>query len=80
MSQVLESCNSLGRMARRHGRAARVAVCGLNPHAGEHGMFSHAEEEELIEPAIARARGMGINVTGPLPPDTAFDIRSVYAA
>ncbi len=59
-------------MGRRHGRAARVAVCGLNPHAGEHGMFSHAEEEELIEPAIARARDMGISVTGPLPPDTAF--------
>ncbi|MDA7873528.1 4-hydroxythreonine-4-phosphate dehydrogenase PdxA [Rhodopirellula sp.] len=59
-------------MGRRHGRAARVAVCGLNPHAGEGGMFSHAEEEELITPAILRARKLGIEVVGPLPPDTAF--------
>lgn len=59
-------------MGRRHGRAARVAVCGLNPHAGEGGMFSHAEEEELIRPAILRARKLGIEVVGPLPPDTAF--------
>jgi 4-phospho-D-threonate 3-dehydrogenase / 4-phospho-D-erythronate 3-dehydrogenase len=59
-------------MGRRYGRAARVAVCGLNPHAGEGGMFSHAEEEELITPAILRARKLGIEVVGPLPPDTAF--------
>lgn len=59
-------------MERRLGRPARVAVCGLNPHAGEGGMFSHGEEENLIVPAIIQARQMGIEVTGPLPPDTAF--------
>lgn len=59
-------------MERRLGRPARVAVCGLNPHAGEGGMFSHGEEENLIVPAIIQSRQMGIEVTGPLPPDTAF--------
>ena len=59
-------------MANRHGRAPRVTVCGLNPHAGEHGLFSHGEEAEIIEPAIELVRGEGISVTGPLPPDTAF--------
>lgn len=59
-------------MRTRHGRAARVAVCALNPHAGEQGMFSHAEEEELIIPAMMQARELGIELIGPLPPDTAF--------
>jgi 4-phospho-D-threonate 3-dehydrogenase / 4-phospho-D-erythronate 3-dehydrogenase len=54
------------------GRTPRVTVCGLNPHAGEHGMFSHREEENIIIPAIERARATGIDVTGPLSPDTAF--------
>ena len=59
-------------MQKRHGRAARVAVCALNPHAGEKGMFSRAEEEKLIVPAITQARALGVEATGPLPPDTAF--------
>jgi 4-hydroxythreonine-4-phosphate dehydrogenase len=59
----------------RHGRAARVTVCGLNPHAGERGLFSHGEEEAVIEPAIEAARRDGIQVRGPLPPDTAFTPR-----
>ncbi len=59
-------------MEKRHGRSARVAVCALNPHAGEQGMFSHAEEENLIVPAMTKARALGIELTGPLPPDTAF--------
>lgn len=49
----------------------RIAVCGLNPHAGEGGMFG-SEEAEKIVPAIERARGEGMNVTGPLPADTVF--------
>jgi 4-hydroxythreonine-4-phosphate dehydrogenase len=53
-------------------RAARVTVCGLNPHAGENGLFSHDEEERIILPAINRARADGIEVIGPLSPDTAF--------
>lgn len=56
----------------RHQRPARVVVCGLNPHAGENGLFSHGEESDLIQPAIDAARADGIDITGPVPPDTAF--------
>ena len=59
-------------MTVRHGRAARIVVCGLNPHAGENGLFSHGEEAEIIAPAIARCHDHGIDVRGPVPPDTAF--------
>jgi len=48
-----------------------IAVAGLNPHAGEGGIFGD-EEEKIITPAIERARAEGINVTGPVPPDTVF--------
>ena len=50
----------------------RIAVCGINPHAGEHGLFGRGEEEEKVAPAVERARGEGIDVRGPLPADTAF--------
>jgi 4-phospho-D-threonate 3-dehydrogenase / 4-phospho-D-erythronate 3-dehydrogenase len=53
-------------------RQPKLVVCGLNPHAGEHGLFGDREEERLIEPAIALARQQGILVDGPVPPDTAF--------
>lgn len=59
-------------MQRIRGREPRLLVCGLNPHAGEHGLFGDGEEEKLIAPAVAAARGNGIDVRGPLPPDTAF--------
>lgn len=59
-------------LSRRQKRPARVTVCGLNPHAGENGLFSHGEEARIIEPAIKAASKLGISVTGPLPPDTAF--------
>ena len=49
----------------------RVAVAGLNPHAGEGGAFGR-EEIDLIAPAIAAARADGIDATGPHPPDTVF--------
>lgn len=49
-----------------------IAVCGINPHAGENGLFGHGEEEEKIEPAIARLRAQGIDAQGPLPADTVF--------
>src|SRR5207237_1940121 len=49
----------------------RIAVAGLNPHAGEHGLFGR-EEETVIAPAIAACRGRGIEVTGPFPGDTVF--------
>lgn len=49
----------------------RIGVPGLNPHAGEEGLFGREELEE-IEPAIKEARKVGMNVEGPIPPDTAF--------
>ena len=49
----------------------RVAVAGLNPHAGESGLFGREEIEE-ITPAIEAARTKGINAEGPIPPDTVF--------
>ncbi|MCL4747262.1 MAG: 4-hydroxythreonine-4-phosphate dehydrogenase PdxA [Burkholderiaceae bacterium] len=51
--------------------APRIAVAGVNPHAGESGAFGR-EEIDLIAPAIARARAAGIDATGPHPPDTVF--------
>jgi 4-hydroxythreonine-4-phosphate dehydrogenase len=49
----------------------RIAVCGLNPHAGENGQFGD-EEERVISPAIFMAREQGIDATGPYPGDTIF--------
>ena len=48
-----------------------IGVLGLNPHAGEGGLLGD-EEQRIIEPALALARNAGIDVSGPLPPDTAF--------
>ncbi|HUC93282.1 MAG TPA: 4-hydroxythreonine-4-phosphate dehydrogenase PdxA [Paenibacillus sp.] len=50
----------------------RIAVCGINPHAGENGLFGEGEEEEKLVPGIERARAEGIDVYGPLPADTLF--------
>ncbi len=51
--------------------APSIAVCGLNPHAGEDGLFGR-EDQEIIKPAIERARTDGIEATGPYPADTLF--------
>lgn len=59
-------------LRRLRGRPPRLAVCGLNPHAGEHGLFGNGEEERIIAPAVAAARAGGLDVFGPLSPDTAF--------
>jgi 4-hydroxythreonine-4-phosphate dehydrogenase len=53
------------------GRPARMAVAGLNPHAGEGGLFGR-EEIEIIDPAIRAARDQGLDVSGPWAPDTVF--------
>ena len=53
------------------GGAPRMAVAGLNPHAGEGGLFGR-EEIDIIAPAIAAARAQGLNVSGPFAPDTVF--------
>jgi 4-hydroxythreonine-4-phosphate dehydrogenase len=65
--------------ARLAGEAARdivghdphLAIAGLNPHGGEHGLFG-SEEQEFIEPAIAQLRAEGWHVSGPMSPDTVF--------
>jgi len=49
----------------------RLVVAGLNPHAGEGGLFGNEEREQIL-PAVEAARASGLNVTGPLPPDTVF--------
>lgn len=53
-------------------REPHLGVCGLNPHAGEHGLFGNREEENSVAPAVSQARARGIDVTGPLVPDAAF--------
>ena len=50
----------------------RIAVCGINPHAGESGLFGQGEEAQKIQPAVARCREAGIDAEGPLPADTLF--------
>jgi 4-hydroxythreonine-4-phosphate dehydrogenase len=58
-------------LARALGRVPRIGVAGLNPHAGEAGLFGR-EEIEVIAPAIAAARGEGVDAHGPIAPDTVF--------
>lgn len=49
----------------------RIAVAGLNPHAGEHGLFG-SEDESIVQPAIQQAQAEGIQASGPWPGDTVF--------
>ncbi|MEX2626138.1 MAG: 4-hydroxythreonine-4-phosphate dehydrogenase PdxA, partial [Ilumatobacteraceae bacterium] len=58
---------TLGRVIDR----PRIAVCGLNPHAGEHGLFG-TEDDQHVAPAVVEARRRGIDATGPHPADTVF--------
>ena len=67
---VIELTENAMRLMR--GAVPRIAVCGLNPHAGEHGLFGKQEEERFIVPAILTAQNNGLDVEGPLPPDAAF--------
>jgi 4-hydroxythreonine-4-phosphate dehydrogenase len=66
-------------IARGHGllqragiASPRICVCGINPHAGENGLFGQGEEESKIQPAVDACRARGWNVQGPLPADTLF--------
>ena len=59
-------------MKRLRAGEPRLVVCGLNPHAGERGLFGNGEEERIIAPAIEQSRREGCDIEGPLPPDTAF--------
>ena len=53
-------------------RNPKIGICGINPHAGENGLFGHGEEAEKIDPAVAACRAKGWDVEGPLPADTLF--------
>ena len=69
---VLETLHIAHRAAAAWGRAApRIAVAGLNPHAGEGGLFGD-EELRIISPAVQAARAAGIDAHGPFAPDTVF--------
>jgi len=71
-AQVLQTIRITDAHFRRTGMAApRIAVAGLNPHAGEGGLFGR-EEIEVIAPAVAQARQEGVEATGPHAPDTVF--------
>jgi 4-hydroxythreonine-4-phosphate dehydrogenase len=69
----------LGASAMKHLGVAspRVGVCGLNPHAGEHGLLGE-EDDAVIAPAVASARAQGIDATGPWPADTIFQGALAY--
>jgi len=69
---VLElGAQAMRRIGCINGTEPKIGVLGLNPHAGEHGLFGN-EEARIILPAIEAARERGFNVEGPIPPDTAF--------
>ena len=71
-SSIIQSLEIIQQWWVRHYHAApRIAVCGLNPHAGEAGHFG-TEETDTISPAIQAAHSAGINATGPYPADTVF--------
>jgi 4-hydroxythreonine-4-phosphate dehydrogenase len=67
--RTIELADGIGR--RLLGRPPRIAVAGLNPHAGEHGILG-GEDERFIRPAVAQARSRGIDADGPLSADTLF--------
>ena len=69
--RVLDVVHLTNDVLRRFLPVPRIAVCGLNPHAGEHGLFG-SEDIEHITPAIETARAEGIDATGPHPADTVF--------
>ncbi len=69
--RVLDVIRLTDRALRGYLDAPRIAVCGVNPHAGEHGLFG-SEDAEHIAPAIKSARAEGIDATGPHPADTVF--------
>jgi 4-hydroxythreonine-4-phosphate dehydrogenase len=69
--RVLAVLQLTDRALRKLNRNMRIAVSGLNPHAGEGGAFGR-EEIEQIAPAVEAAREAGIDAHGPLPPDTIF--------
>ncbi|MBX3411024.1 MAG: 4-hydroxythreonine-4-phosphate dehydrogenase PdxA [Phycisphaeraceae bacterium] len=71
-SAIAQTIELTARAVARLGvHAPRIAVCGLNPHAGEEGLLG-SEEEAIIAPAVAQARAAGHSAHGPFPADTIF--------
>jgi 4-hydroxythreonine-4-phosphate dehydrogenase len=71
-TSILDAIRLADRTMRRAGVAApRIAVAALNPHAGENGLFGR-DEIEVIRPTVERARGEGIDASGPYPADTVY--------
>jgi 4-phospho-D-threonate 3-dehydrogenase / 4-phospho-D-erythronate 3-dehydrogenase len=71
-SALVERTIARGREMLLGGGEPRIGVCGINPHAGENGIFGEGEEEEKILPAVQSGRKKGWLVEGPLPADTLF--------
>ena len=69
---IVETIRLTDAFLRRTGlEAPRIAVAGINPHAGEDGLLGD-EEIRIIGPAVREAQGLGIDAQGPFPPDTVF--------
>jgi 4-hydroxythreonine-4-phosphate dehydrogenase len=73
IGRVFQPIDLMGRTMRDYFgiEQPRIAVCGLNPHAGENGMFGD-EEKRIIEPAVTMGCELGYDVQGPFPADTLF--------
>lgn len=71
VERVLDVIRLTNDTLRRFLPAPRIAVCGLNPHAGEHGLFGR-DDIDRITPAIEQARVEGVDASGPHPADTVF--------
>ncbi len=69
IEKVIELADGIMKKLCRHKPV--IAVAGINPHAGENGLFGSEEQDKII-PAILKMKGKGINVEGPFPPDTVF--------
>ena len=75
--KIIEKAKTIAESLKRDFRIQkpRIAILGLNPHAGEHGILG-SEEKEIIEPAVAEVKKLGIDAVGPLPADAFFGKQS----
>lgn len=69
--KILDAISLANQFYQQITESPRLAVCGLNPHAGEGGLFG-SEDMEIIAPAVKQAQSMGIDVIGPISPDCLF--------
>lgn len=75
--KIIEKAKTIAEALKRNFRIQkpRIAILGLNPHAGEHGILG-SEEREIIEPAVEEIKKIGIDAVGPFPADTFFGRQS----